>query len=503
MKKQVLSFNEFIFEAYNSVSRIMEGDSGGANDLIEAISKLDKAGLSADAKEKLGTLSGIAKSVSTEENSDAEDVLGSRMMSVLDGITNEVVEITSVVSKINTITYDNLIAGHVLLNENKEESRVNLLDFIYLLNLNNCDAKSNIGAGSYKGKVEWSKVQTDRRFTASMKDYRKNINKKGAAKFANFLASFFERDTKTRNESKDTMYLDGSGLLGNSVITGIESGVIKVETSSSTYKDMALGGSDKKGRDRKGFSNIGGNKTVVTGHELALPLGAELTDDQKLPTKGKSKVTKTPKAYFTLVLYAVGNSEKSTREIPFTDIALIEKMRPSGDDVIEYTLDMYTNDVNDKPVLFNVDESGLLESGKNNIKAAIEGFYSIESIEVLGFASQEGTVDRNTTLCIERAKEVADFIKGVKEWNIPPTSVTSSTSANIQPKFPDKTEEERKKMRKVQFKIKGTKTTTRPGEENYIEYTPTLRKFNPDKVDIYQTIITMEVSPRKTKVRGK
>ena len=61
----------------------------------------------------------------------------------------------------------------------------------------------------------------------------------------------------------------------------------------------------------------------------------------------------------------------------------------------------------------------------------------------------------------------------------------------------------RKKMRKVQFKIKGTKTTTRPGEEDYIEYVPTLRQFNPDKVDIYQTIITMEVSPRKTKVRGK
>jgi len=518
MKKQVLSFNEFIFEAYDSVSRIMEGDSSGASDLIEAISKLDKAGLSADAKEKLGTLSGVAKSVTTDQNDEAEERLGARMLEVLDGITNDLVEITAVTSKINTITYDNLICGQVLVKEeDSDESRVNLLDFIYLLNLNNCYAKGDIGASEHKGNIEWDKIQTDRRFTASMRDYRMTKLRKKAmtgtkAKVANFFASFFARETETRNETKDSVYLSGSGLLGNSVITGMESGVIKIETSSATYRDMLLGGKRRAGqkkvgsgrkKSRKGLSNIPGDKDVVSGYELALPLQAQLTDEQKLPTKGGSKVNKTPKAYFTLVLYAIGNSEKTNREIPFTDLDLIEKMRPSGENIIEYTLDMYTNDANDKPVLFNLNESTLLEDGKNNIKAAIEQFYSIQSIEVSGFASQEGTVERNTVLCKERAKAVADFIKTVKEWNIPAASVTSSTNANIQPKSPETTEDKRKEWRKVQFKIKGTKTTTRPGEENYIEYVPTLRKFNPDKVDIYQTIITMEVSPRSTKVRGK
>ena len=518
MKKQVLSFNEFIFEAYNSVARIMEGDAAGAGDMIEAISKLEKAGLSAEAKKQLGNLSGIAKAVQTEENPDAEEDLGGKLLGVLDNLTTAGVEITSIVSKVNTITYDNLIAGQVLL---ENDDRVNLLDFLYLLNRRNCYEKGDIGAFGEGKKLEWSKLQTDRRFTGAMRDYRKgrlkqatgNAAMKGnKAKFANFIMSFFSRETETRNETKDSVYLAGSGLLGNKVITGIESGVIKTEESVSTYRDMILGGSKRPGkskitgqnkRDRKGFSNIPGDKNVITGYDIALPLGAELTDNQKFPTKGASKVSKNPKAYFTLVLYTMGQSEKSTREIPFSDLELIEKMRPTGETVVEYTLDMYNNDEKGNPLLFDVNSSVLTAAGKDNIKAAIEQFYAIESIEILGFASQEGAVDLNTKLCKDRAKAVAEFVKSVKEWNIPAASVTSSDTANIQPKSPVATETDRKKWRKVQFKIKGTKTTTRPGEESYIEYTPTTSKFNPDKVDIYQTIITMEVTARSTRVRGK
>jgi outer membrane protein OmpA-like peptidoglycan-associated protein len=504
MKKQVLSFNEFIFEAYNSVSRIMEGEVSGAEELIEAISKLDKAGLSAEAKKQLGNLSGIAKAVQTTENPNAEKHLGEGLLGVLDNLTTTGVEITGIVSKVNTITYDNLIAGHVLLEDDK---RVNLLDFLYLINSENCYSKINIGAFEEDGKLEWSKIQTDRRFTLAMEDYRKTAGgkrlKPGAAKFGNFIGSFFSRDPNVEKKTKDSVYLTGSGLLGNEVITGIESGVIKTEKSVSTYKDMALGGKSKKGRDKKGFSNIGGDKSVITGYNIALPLGAELTPNQKFPTKGATKVSKNPKAYFSLVLYTMGQSEKSNREIPFSDLVLIEKMRPTGETIVEYTLDMYNNDENGKPLLFAVDSSVLTAAGKDNIKAAIEQFYAIESIEILGFASQEGAVDHNTNLCKARAKAVADFVKSVKEWNIPATSVTSSDTANIQPKSPAATETERKKWRKVQFKIKGTKTITRPGEENFIEYVPTTGKFNPDKVDIYQTIITMEVSARSTRVKGR
>jgi len=503
MKKQVLSFTEFINEAYNSAARIMEGDTSGAGDMIEAISKLDKAGLSAEAKTQLGNLSGIAKAVLTEENPDAEEALGGSLLKVLANLTTSGVEITNIVSKVNTITYDNLISGHVLLEEDK---RVNLLDFLYLLNLENCSNKANIGASGSGKKLEWSKIQTDRRFTAKMRDYRGRIKGDTAAKVANFFASFFERDTNvaTDGKNKDTVYLSGSGLLGNEVITGIESGVIKTEKSVPTSRRMFLGGKSKTGKDRKGFSNIEGEKTVTTGYNIALPLDAgELADYQKFPTKGATKVSKNPKAYFTLVLYTMGKSEKSEREIPFSDLVLIEKMRPTDDTIVEYTIDMYNNDEKGNPVLFAVDSSALTDAGKDNIKAAIEEFYAIESIEILGFASQEGAVDHNTDLCKARAKAVADFVKSVEKWNIPATSVTSSNTANIQPKTPTATEEERKKWRKVQFKIKGTKTTTRPGEENFIEYVPTTGKFNPDKVDIYQTIITMEVSARSTRVKGK
>ena len=45
MKKQVLSFDEFVFEAY----RVFENEKD-ANAFIEAVSKLDKSGMSAQAK---------------------------------------------------------------------------------------------------------------------------------------------------------------------------------------------------------------------------------------------------------------------------------------------------------------------------------------------------------------------------------------------------------------------------------------------------------------------
>ena len=71
MKKQVLSFDEFVFEAY----RVFENEKD-ANAFIEAVSKLDKSGISADAKALMGTISGLAKSVANKHNKTPEEDLG-------------------------------------------------------------------------------------------------------------------------------------------------------------------------------------------------------------------------------------------------------------------------------------------------------------------------------------------------------------------------------------------------------------------------------------------
>ena len=165
---------------------------------------------------------------------------------------------------------------------------------------------------------------------------------------------------------------------------------------------------------------------------------------------------------------------------------------------------MYNNDEGGKPVLFEFDKSILKPDGKENIDNAIEQFYSIDSIEVLGFASQEGDVKNNQNLCVNRAKAVADYIKSVKDWVIPASAVIASTTSNIQPATPVATEADRKTWRKVQLKIKGTiATPVDPKQENYIEYIPTIGKFNPDKANIQQICLCFEVGSNDKSIEGK
>lgn len=507
MKKQVLSFDEFVFEAY----RVFESEED-ANAFIEAVGKLDKSGISSDAKTLMGVISGIAKSTATKNNPNPEGALGKELLDFLDGITENGVKVINMESKINTITYDNIVGGSVLM---EGDSRVKLMDFIYDLNLGNSSAKGQAGAYESKGKAYWNKVQTDKRFAGpgsssgriGGKTSRKDS--KWFGKGINWLTSFipFKRTTATSDETKDTLYLADSGLLGNDVISSISSGVIIIKKSVITKKDMFWGGK-RQGtgkKDRKGLSNIEGDKRTVTGYKIEPPLGAKLTEEQSLPSKNKfEKAKKTPSVYFTLVLYSVGEVTKSNREIPFSELVKTEKTRTIGENSVEYTINLYNNDEEGAPVLFAVDDAKLKPAGKENIDNAIEQFYSIDSIEILGFASQEGDVKNNQSLCVNRAKAVADYIKGVKEWKIPASAVIASTSSNIQPAAPVATEADRKQWRKVQIKVKGTKATpVDPKKENYIEYVPTIGKFNPDKADIQQICLCFEVGSSDRSIEGK
>lgn len=507
MKKQVLSFSEFVFEAY----RVFETEKK-ANEFIEAVSKLDASGMSGQAKDLMGTISGIAKSIATKDNKDPEKDLGSQLLMFLDGITENGVTISKLESKINIIPYDNIVGGSVLL---EGDNRVKLMDFIYDLNYGNADAKGSAGAYKRRDKSYWKKVTTDKRWigpwgmSSKVGGFAHQKDLKWFGKGINWLAAFipFKKKTKSMQsaENRDTQMLADSGLLGNEVIVKVASGVISTGQSKITTRDMFFGGKQKAGQARRGLSNVEGDKNVTTGYKIQVPLDAKLTSEQKLPTKNKSeKVSKVPKVYFTLVLYSVGEVTKSDREIPFSELVKTEKTRTVGTNSIEYTVDMYNNDKAGKPVLFDLDEAILKPEGKQNIDNAIEQFYSIDSIEVLGFASQEGDVKNNQTLCINRAKEVSDYIKGVKDWAIPAASVTSSASSNIQPSTPVATEADRKVWRKVQLKVKGTKATPVDlKQENYIEYVPTISKFNPDRADIQQICLCFEVTSSDTSIEGK
>ena len=509
MKKQVLSFDEFVFEAY----RVFENEKD-ANAFIEAVSKLDKSGMSAQAKTLMGTISGLAKSIATKDNKTPEEDLGSQLLDFLDGITGNGVKVINMESKINTITYDNIVGGSVLM---EGDNRIKLGDFIYDLNYGNAAAKGTAGASEgSKGKSYWNKVKADRRFIGpggkSGKIGGKNSKKdlKWFGKGINWFTSFMPGKKNVADANlaiKNTLYMADSGLLGNDVIVSIESGVITTKQSVITTKDMFWGGrySSGSGGNYKGFSNTRGDKSKVTGYKIERPLDAELTEEEMLPSKNRSeKVKKTPSVHFTLVLYSVGEVTKSDREIPYSELVKTEKTKTIGTNSIEYIVNMYNNDEGGKPVLFEVNKAILKLEGKENIDNAIEQFYSIDSIEVLGFASQEGDVKNNQNLCVNRAKAVADYIKSVKDWAIPASSVIASTTSNIQPLTPVGTEEDRKKWRKVQLKIKGTiATPVDPKQENYIEYIPTIGKFNPDKANIQQICLCFEVGSNDRSIEGK
>ena len=507
MKKQVLSFDEFVFEAY----RVFENEKD-ANAFIEAVSKLDKSGISADAKALMGTISGLAKSIANKNNKTPEEDLGYQLLDFLDGITGNGVKVINMESKINTITYDNIVGGSVLM---EGDNRIKLIDFIYDLNWGNASAKGSAGASEgSKGKSYWNKVKTDRRFIGPGGKSRyiggtSGKNLKWFGKGINWFTSFipFKKEVNDKGAStKDTLYMADSGLLGNDVIVSIASGVITTKRSVITKKDMFWGGIASSGSGSyKGFSNTEGDKSKVTGYKIERPLDAELTEEEMIPSKNRSeKVEKTPSVHFTLVLYSVGEVTKSDREIPYSELVKTEKTKTIGTNSIEYILNMYNNDEGGKPVLFEVDKAILKPEGKQNIDNAIEQFYSIDSIEVLGFASQEGDVKNNQNLCVNRAKAVADYIKSVKDWVIPASAVIASTTSNIQPATPVATEADRKTWRKVQLKIKGTiATPVDPKQENYIEYIPTIGKFNPDKANIQQICLCFEVGSNDKSIEGK
>jgi outer membrane protein OmpA-like peptidoglycan-associated protein len=508
MKKQVLSFNEFIFEAY----RVYEAGGEGAGGFNEALVLLKSSGASGQAMEKIGDINGISKLLANKENTAPQDEIGEEIVQLIQNLSNKRTIISKTVSKVNTISYNNVVANQVMT----EGGRTNILDFIYEINLGNVVNKSRVGSeDTGKGdkiNINWEKVSTSKRWASmsSMSSTRRYKNMRDAkgrwGRFFNFVASFFERDPniKAGGGLKDTRYLLNSGLLGNNVITDISNGIIKVEPSEITHREMFMGGRNKKNaRDPKGLSNVGGNKKVVKAYTDVDPLGAELTAEEKFPTKGSSKISKTPKGYFTLVLYSLGPIKSSTDSVSFSELELQEKIVPQDDVSVEYTVNLDTNDSSGKPVLFAQNGYSLSEVGKNNIDLIIEQFYSIKSIKVIGFASDEGTDEVNADLCKKRSAEVTKYIKGVKEWNLG-SRVTDAASVNIQPEQPStltsaQKEEARKVYRKVQLIINGTKIKLDPKDPKIeFDITPTVGKFFVDSVDIYQTILTFEVEAKKT-----
>lgn len=148
--------------------------------------------------------------------------------------------------------------------------------------------------------------------------------------------------------------------------------------------------------------------------------------------------------YVNLVLYSVEDIAQGKDSYKVTDVVpvTIPTKTPDSQKKIEIT------DYNG--AYFSQGKYELTETGKKAIYAAIQqNFTSIKEVTINGYASKEGTVEGNTKLCKDRAKEAAAFIETLSKG----ATVTASETANIQPS--DSTDK-LDAWRKISLDIKGT-----------------------------------------------
>jgi outer membrane protein OmpA-like peptidoglycan-associated protein len=143
----------------------------------------------------------------------------------------------------------------------------------------------------------------------------------------------------------------------------------------------------------------------------------------------------------------------------------------------------------DADSLFVVNSSELKEKAVDVIKVAMNGLVSASDLVVTGYASQEGTPERNKTLCEERGKAIADFIaKTYPSIGVPKVEAFNATK-HIQPA--SGSEAERPNWRKVTITGKGTRIGQVPTEYKEIVYKSVNNKMKADKVVIGQLAISI------------
>jgi outer membrane protein OmpA-like peptidoglycan-associated protein len=265
----------------------------------------------------------------------------------------------------------------------------------------------------------------------------------------------------------------------------------------------------KPGEKRKIYQSGSQDQVYITQIEDKLEVGKWSNNDKVTPASGvapvdmsidrgrkdkkrvfgtkKDSLTKAGQAYFTYVFYAVDpksiNAGKNKgADMTVNDIKMV-KIPVKTPDVTEKL------NIQDNGVLFTVNTSTLLEDGKKHIYNAItQNFTSVSEITVQGSASQEGDKANNEKLCKDRASAVVAYLKTVIDGG----TITASDTANIQPATPATDEATRKTWRNVILTIKGTKINPGISKEE-IKYVPITKKVKCDLVTIKEIQMTFNV----------
>jgi hypothetical protein len=452
MKKQVLSFTEFINEAYS----MMVNEGRTWDDVKTLLSDM----LTDDVKTNLAYIEDLLKSDARPEFKgdilvSAGESFSRAIAEILDG---KYTNIESIESEIKQIEYNEVIQGSVFvvksapMNANysnyggfiEEDGKMKIGDLLNLLNTRNV---SKLSSAITKA------------------------NKKGKAKFDNI--SKYDR----QQGLWDVLHLSGEGRK----IEGSGSQDLYYITKAESQIEIGKWENDKK------VTPISG----VTPTDMSMDIGKNDKPQYRTPDR---KIQKAGEAVFTYVFYTLdpkltkaGRNKGADKKI--TDIKET-KIPIKTPDVTE------TIEIEDNGVLFTKGTAELTEAGKKNIYNAItQNFTSVSEISIQGSASQEGKVDINTQLCIDRAASVETHLKTVTS-----AIITASKTANIQPASPDTPEAVRKTFRNVTLTIKGTKLT--PGiVEKKTVYVPKTAGIKCDKIVINEITMNFKVviDPDKAK----
>lgn len=481
MKKQVLSFTEFVNEAYSMMS---EGQSWGdvktlLNDKIDKetanILAYMEDCFSSDAREgvKVNILEAASlafgKTIAERFNGKATTI--SEIETTINNIEcTKVVQGKIYVANTSLLNSDPFVGGIKVGAFKKDDSgRMYLQDFLNMINLFNIKKGSSLGVLS---------------------------NKDGKSEFANINKS-------DKEVNKDSLW----GKLGFKVIG--DGKKIRYSGSEDQYyiteagTQMAIAKWENKNKKAQPISGV---TPVTMSVDRGIKYDTVLKQD-----KGK----KAGKAEFTYVFYALDPKSvekgrlKGDSNIKFTDIK--EVKIPVKEPAVTQTIE-----IRDTGALFGVGSPALTDQGKKDIYNAItQNFTSVSEIIVQGSASQEGPASKkagkydeatyksdstyNLDLAKKRAESVVTHLKTVSAADI---KTDQKDPAIIQPAA-EENEEARKKWRKVTLTIKGTKITEGEMKEKVI-YIPITGKAVCDKVIIKEVQMSffVDIRPEFAKQKG-
>lgn len=474
MKKQVLSFNEFIFEAYSMINegRTWEDVKTLLGDMIDKetsdILAYVEDCLASDARE------GVDKSINILDQ--AGQVFARTIAERFDGTYTDIVEVKT---EINNIEYNEVIQGSFYIV--KDNLKTSSLGF---------GGKNVGGFKEESGRMKMEDVLN----VINLKNMRKFSAQGPSSSSSRKGGASFDRIAKGEKA-------EGEGLWGKLGFKKIGDGK-KIEGSGSqdqfyiTKADPQI--QIDQWENKAKVTPASGVSPVNMSADVGNVVRKEINPNTINYTKEvEQKSKKASMAEFTYVFYALDpKSVKSGKG---------KGVKKTYTDVKEVVIPVKTPDVTetlviqDNGIIFKVNSSTLTEEGKKNIYNAIaSNFTSVSEITIQGSASQEGDRAINEKLCKDRAAAVATYLKEFSS-----ATITASETASIQPATPVTDEATRKTFRNVTLTIKGTKVN--PGEvtEKRI-YIPVTGKIACDKVTIKELQMTfvVQIDPDKA-AKGK